>query len=181
MKVHLILALLLSAASGLAACSSEPLVEPSAEATILADAPIQTDSSVYHVRTTEYFHEIVMNLSYANPTGGKVYIPTCHGPHPPALQKRVGEQWVTAYAPVVLLCLGPPVIIEPGETYRYNYRVMAAHRPNTVPRFEVDEIPGTYRLVWHMLGTWTPNGPEAGLGEELPLEQRVSNTFRIEM
>jgi hypothetical protein len=179
MKWFATLILLLSVASGTTGCGAE-ILGLGDEPPVLTGAPIQTDSAVYHVRTTEHFYEIVMDLAYTNPTRGRVYIPTCHTPHPPVLQKWVSEQWVTAYAPVVLLCLGPPVVIEPGDMYRYTYRVMAAHRPNTSPRFEVAEIPGTYRLVWHMLGTWTPNGSEPGLGEELPIGQRVSNTFRIE-
>lgn len=145
----------------------------------LSGAPIQTDSTVYHLRTTENAHELTIRLNYTNPTGSPVYIPTCHTPHPPVLEKWQGDKWVTAYSPVVLLCLGPPVVIGAGEVYAYTYRVSASRRPNTLPRFAVAEIPGTYRLVWHILDTWTPQGSEPGLGRELPLEQRVSNTFRI--
>jgi hypothetical protein len=145
----------------------------------LAGAPIQTDSAIYHLRTTEHAHELTIGLTYTNPTGSPVYIPTCHTPHPPVLEKWEGGEWVTAYAPVVLLCLGPPVVIGAGEVYAYRYEVSATRRPNTIPRFEVAELPGTYRLVWRMLGTWTPDGSEPGLGKELPLEHRVSNTFRI--
>ena len=145
----------------------------------LSDAPIQTDSSIYHFRTTEHEHALTIGLSYTNPTGSSVYIPTCHVPNPPVLEKWENGEWVTAYAPVVWLCLGPPVIIGAGDVYRYTYRVSATRRPNTLPRLAVTQIPGTYRLVWHMLGTWTPHGSEPGLGKELPLEHRVSNTFRI--
>ena len=174
------LGLLLAASAVLAACDSTTVLGFEAGEHGAWSAPIRTDSSVYHLRTTEHSHELVMELEYENPTGGRVYVPTCLSPTPPVLQKRVGTEWVTAYAPVVLLCLGPPVVIERGETYRYTFHVIASRRPNTLPRFEVGEIPGTYRLVWHMLGSWTPDGPEPGLGRELPLEHRVSEPFRIE-
>ena len=142
-------------------------------------APIQTDKAVYQMRTTAQAHELTMHLTYTNPTASPVYIPTCHQPGPPVLQKWVDGTWVTAYAPVVLRCLGPPVIIEPGDTYRYTYRVYATRAPNSGPRLQVAEVPGQYRLIWHILGTWTPNGPEPGLGQLLPEEQRISNTFTI--
>ena len=145
-----------------------------------AGAPIRTDSSVYHVRTTPTGHELTIGVRFTNVTGGTAYIPTCHTPHPPVLEKLEGDRWVTAYSPVVLMCLGPPVVIPAGSSYDYTYRVLASTRPNTYPRFEVAEIRGTYRLVWHILGSWNPDGPEPGLGTPLPLEQRVSNTFRIE-
>lgn len=141
--------------------------------------PIRTDSAVYHVRTTEYFHDLTIEATYTNLTGKTVYIPGCHSPDPPVLEKWQEDKWVTAYAPVVLLCLGSPVIIGAGDVYAYTYRISAARTPNTSPRFEVAELPGTYRLVWRILSTWTPHGPEPGLGKELPLEQRISNTFEI--
>lgn len=142
-------------------------------------APIQTDRSVYEMRTTQYAHELTIDLAYTNPTPEPAYIPTCREPGPPILQKWVDGKWVTAYSPVVLRCLGPPVVIDAGETYSYTYRVFASRSPNSFPRLQVTEIPGQYRLVWHILGTWTPNGPEPGLGQVLPEEQRVSNTFMI--
>ena len=177
MKGLATLVLVLTVAAG---CGVGRILGFEDEPPALTGAPIQTDSVVYHVRTTASSYEMVMDLRYTNPTRGRVYISTCHTPHPPVLEKWEGGEWVTAYAPVVLLCLGPPVVIERGERYRYTYRIMAARRPNAAPRWSVAEIPGTYRLEWHLLGTWTPDGSEPGLGKLLPIEQRISNTFRIE-
>lgn len=172
------LAVLLSAL--LSSCGAlDTLGLKSDRAPALAGAPIQTDSAVYHVRTSEYAYELTIGLTYRNTSGGTAYISTCKAPVPPVLEKWEDGKWVTAFAPVVLMCLGPPVVIEAGEAYAYTYRVLASHQPNTYPQFEVAEIPGRYRLVWHILGTWTPDGPEAGLGKELPLEYRISNSFRI--
>jgi hypothetical protein len=145
----------------------------------LGGAPIRTDSAVYHVRTTAYAYELTIGLTYTNPSGETAYISTCKAPDPPVLEKWEDGKWVTAFAPVVLMCLGPPVVIGAGERYAYTYHVLASHRPDTYPQFEVAEIPGTYRLVWRILGTWTPDGGQPGPGEELPLESRISNSFRI--
>jgi hypothetical protein len=144
--------------------------------------PLRTDSSVYHVRTASHGYELTIGVSYTNPTRGNVYIPTCHTPHPPVLQKLENGSWVTAYVPVVLMCLGPPVIIGSGRTYEFTYRIWAGfHGTNNYPQFEVREIPGTYRLVWQMLRTWTPNGPNPGLGEPLPVELSTSDPFELRM
>ena len=34
-------------------------------------------------------------------------------------------------------------------------------------------------LVWEIYQTWQPDGNKPGLGTLLPLEQRISNTFRL--
>lgn len=174
------LATLSAAALVLAACGSADLLGVSGDPLLSGgDAPIRTDSSVYHLRTTPEAHELTIGVRFVNPTSAPAYIPTCQGTNPPTLERWDGEKWVTAFSPVVLLCLGPPVVIGAGESYDYTFRVLASRRPNTYPRFEVAEIPGTYRLVWGILGSWRPDGPEPGIGDPLPLAQRVSNTFTI--
>ena len=183
MKLSTLSILALATLSSLSGCQALNVLgsedQSRNDSPIVTGAPIQTDKSVYEMRTTTQAHELTIHLAYTNPTAGPVYIPTCREPGPPVLQKWVDGKWVTAYSPVVLLCLGPPVVIAAGETYRYTYRVFASRSPNSIPRFEVAKIPGEYRLVWHILGTWTPNGPEPGLGKLLPEEERISNTFQI--
>ena len=58
-----------------------------------------------------------------------------------------------------------------GKTHRSTFTIRVFHRPNMYPQFEVEEIAGTYRLVWSL---W-----HAGATEALPLEQRISNTFEV--
>ena len=153
---------------------------PTSAGQAAAGAPIKTDRTEYTLRFGAELAEMSIGVSYTNRTGSRVYLPTCHGANPPWLEKRVGSEWVAAYRPAVLACLGPPVVIQPGDTYDYTLKVVAGRRgTNRYPQFEVAEIPGTYRLVWGLLATWDPDGPEPGLGRLLPLEQRVSNEFTI--
>lgn len=146
-----------------------------------AAAPIQTDRAAYPVdRRPGGVVDITVVVRYQNATRGPVYLPTCRSVHPPVLEKRIGSAWVTAYSPVVPLCLGPPVVVQPGQAYAYTYHVVAfPHGGNTYPQFEVDKVPGTYRAVWAVYATWTPSGSEPGLGQLLPLAGRVSNTFEF--
>jgi hypothetical protein len=139
-------------------------------AALQGEPAVRTDSTSYHLLTTDAWHEVTIGVSYTNRTSVEVRIPTCVVPHPPLLEKLGPNGWFVAYSPVVLACLGPPVVIAPGEEYRLTYRVMAGRFPNQAPRFQVDEIPGTYRLDWQVLGT------RSGM---LPESQRTSNTFEI--
>jgi hypothetical protein len=132
---------------------------------------IQTDSSMYHVRSTGGY-QATIGLTYTNRTGARVYIAACHSPHPPLLEKWEDGEWVTAYHPPVPACLTPPVGIEPRQSYTYTYRIIAGlPYDDAYPKFRVSEIPGSYRLRWLLRG---PNAP-------LPLDQTISNTFELRL
>jgi hypothetical protein len=149
----------------MAACGTDPL------GSSRVDGGVETDSTSYHVLTTDSWHEVTIGVSFRNPTFNEVLIPTCHAPHPPVLEKLGQNGWVTAYSPTVLDCLGPPVRIAPGEAYSMTYRVIGARLPNSAPRFDVDEIAGTYRLNWHALRTKS--------GSRLPSAYRTSSPFQL--
>lgn len=136
----------------------------------LTPSSLETDSTMYHVRTTEAAHEVTIGATFRNSSTVEVLIPTCHDPHPPELEKLDPDGWVSAYSPAVLLCLGSPERIPPGRTYRIDYRVSGSRLPNSGPRLEVDSIPGTYRLNWHALHT------KSG---QLPATHRISNPFQL--
>jgi hypothetical protein len=141
---------------------------------------IRTERTEYTVSRTGSSLVATIELTLTNGTEGRAYLATCHGVHPPYLQKRVGDRWVTAYAAAVSLCLGPPEVVEPGETYPYTFRVSAAPRGSSShPQFEVDEVPGTYRLAWAIYRTWEPDGDGPGLGALFPREATVSNEFTL--
>jgi hypothetical protein len=148
----------------LAACGIDPL--GSSE----VDGGVETDSTSYHVHTTDSGHQVTIGVSFRNPTFNEVHIPTCHAPHPPVVQKLGRNGWVTVYSPLVLLCSGPPVRIAPGEAYSMTYHVSASRLPNSFPRFAVDEIAGTYRLNWRALHTRSGR---------LPLAYRTSSPFQL--
>lgn len=178
----LLLAATLASAAG---CARPDLLGPGdqaqGQAPTTSGAPLQTDRASYRLDTTSRGHQLDIDFTFTNPTGRRVYVPTCRTPHPPGLEKWQNGAWVRAYSPVVLECLGPPLVIEPGAAYAGTLSIHAGRAgTRQYPQFQVESIPGTYRLVWNVLGNWAPDGPEPGLGTPLPLEQRVSNNFRIE-
>ena len=177
--------------SALAACGGRSAMGPGdgSGSDVSGSAPIQTDRASYTARRQtmhlvdgtryENYLELTIGLRYTNPTDEPIYLVTCLDVNPPVLEKKEGAEWVTAFAPIVPECLGPPVVIGRGESYEYIYRIEAFLPGSRVmPQFQT-EVPGTYRLVWTAYRTWLANSVEAGLGRELPLEQRVSNEFSI--
>lgn len=143
--------------------------------------PIETDRTVYAVDDSAGLARLTIQMTYHNTTGKDVYLPTCRGPQPPRLQKEVDGSWVVAFAPNVLGCEAAPITVRAGDSYNYTFRILAGMPgTNYAPRFAVSEIPGTYRILWEIFsGTaGNPSRPST-TRDPLPIEQQVSNTFRL--
>jgi hypothetical protein len=139
--------------------------------------PIQTEKEAYVVSRIGHGLEVSIKVIYTNRTGRTVYLPTCIVVHPPLLEKRVDGKWALAYAAIVPLCIGPPVQIKSATTYSYIFNMHARLPTDEAPRFLPETVDGTYRLVWEIYETWTPD--KYPLGKLLSLEQRVSNEFKL--
>src|SRR5688572_6821059 len=147
-----------------------PALAPEGQAGTLA-----TDSEQYTVRFVDGMYRATIGYLYTNRSGDAVSATHCHTPPPPTLEKRVGEEWVRAYSPVMLMCLTIPHFrIAAGATYRGTLHVAAAPRGrNMAPALEVESIPGTYRLRW---GLRAGDDPEA---RDAPMVEAISNEFRL--
>jgi len=158
-------------------------MENSVNEPLLRDStpPFQTDQLGYILVSTLDGLEGEIPYVFTNPTQSPVYIVNCNGFTSLALEKRVGEQWVKAWEPVMEACLSEPIVVQPEQEYRAVIYVFAAHPANDIdPKFLVDSVPGVYRLVWHsILQNYDPD--TYPFGEALPLEQRISNHFRLDV
>jgi hypothetical protein len=143
--------------------------------------PIQTDRTVYAVNDSAGLASLTIRMTYQNATGKDVYLPTCRGPQPPRLQKQVGDAWVVAFAPNVLACEGAPITVRSGDSYAYTFRIMAGMPgSNFAPRWAVSEIPGTYRVLWEIFSaTSGDRSRPVTTRDPLPVDQEISNTFRL--
>lgn len=146
----------------------------------VAEPAIRTDQSEYRLRQTALGLETQILFTFRNRTGGAVYVPNCRGDAPPVLEKLVDGEWVRAWAPVILLCLSPPIVIQAGARHADTLRVLGCHpQNNCAPKFEVAEVEGTYRLLWpHVLTSYDDR--RHPFGDPLPVGERISNTFVLE-
>lgn len=86
---------------------------------------------------------------------------------------------MSAWSPVLLECLSPPIEIAPGASLNDEVDISAGKRgSNMYPQFMVDDIEGVYRLViGSAYWSYDHNGPP--WGEPVPVPDRVSNSFEI--
>jgi hypothetical protein len=161
--------------------------EPAEETPVGNAAPsptstlITTDRQSYRPRRTPEALELDIVTTFTNRTSDTVRLHPCGSSSQPAfsLEKWVGGGWQPAWGQAcpAILMLDPPKVA-PGESRTDTAKVRAMLASNAMPRFEVDPIAGSYRVVYaQAYRSWRPN---EGPGELLPLELRVSNTFQIE-
>ncbi len=120
--------------------------------------------------------------SFTNRTGSKVYLPNCNGGIHLRLEMEgmIGE-WVHVWGPVLLACQGPPIVIEPGEVYRRTLGVIGCLDGNCGPRLVLPPTAATpVRILWEgALSSYDED--ERPYGEQIPLEERVSNRFTLQV
>lgn len=144
-----------------------------------ADGSLRTDRESYVLTRNHDLLETTINVTFENRTGHAVSLATCHGAFPPVIEKSVEGKWVTAFAPISMMCAGPPVVIANGETYEYPFQVVAgAPGSNIGPQFTELPIAGTYRLDWGIMDSANPYSPGS---KAIPEAARTSNTFTISL
>lgn len=132
---------------------------------------LRTEGLEFQLIHTSGRIEVSIPYSYTNRTGSKVLLANCHGDVSPSLEMKRGEDWVTAWTPIHLLCLSPPIQIKQGAEYRDTLLVYAhPFGSNVHPQFDFEDIEGIYRLRWN-----TPYWEKNSKTQSLPLEFRISN------
>lgn len=161
---------------GTTACAPASTTERD-DAAMLEGPPIRTDEPRYRFEREDDGRELDVEFTYLNRTGRTVHVARC-GTEGILfrLEKRVGEAWVTAYEPICPMILVPPFTVAPGEALEGEIVIVLS--PGAEPQLQVDEVPGTYRLVLSVHGDWRPEPGE--LGDPLPLAERESEAFEIE-
>jgi hypothetical protein len=142
-------------------------------------AVFRTDSAAYTLVSTPMGLEARVAYVFTNPTDGPAHFVNCRGQTGLRLEKAVGGGWVRAWSPALLACLSPPIVVGPGERYEGVVHVLAPDPAgNVYPKFEVDEVPGTYRIVWEQV-LRSYDDRQHPFGEPLPLPLRISNPFEL--
>src|SRR5688572_8228442 len=122
---------------------------------------VTTDRESYRVRRTADAIEVDIVTTFTNRTGETLRLHPCGSTSQPAfsLEKWVAGAWKPAWSqpcPAILM-LDPPHVA-PGASRTDTARVRAMLGPNAMPRFEVDPVAGSYRIVYaQVYRGWRPN------------------------
>ncbi|MFP3947764.1 MAG: hypothetical protein ACLFWG_03465 [Longimicrobiales bacterium] len=141
------------------------------------------------IRTEEQGYELELQgdewlsteipYTFENRTGRTVHIPNCQGGISLRLDRLEGLDWESTWIPNLLLCISPPIVVDPGESFFDTLHVSGGlPGTRTGPRWDREDPSGIYRIVW--MGAFAgPGDPSGSLGPQLPLEHRVSNPFAL--
>ena len=144
-------------------------------------APLfQTDSLTYKLVAGSHGYEAEIEARFTNRTAGRVYFVNCNDATGLSLEKLINGAWVGVWSPALPMCLSQPITVPAGGTYDSRISVFGGYPgSNAWPQFSVTDLAGTYRLVWHhALRSYQDRLP---FGVPLPLEQRASNRFTLQV
>ncbi len=136
--------------------------------------PVVTDRARYSLSETKQGEAIRIVSTYRNRTGGTVYLMPC-GYRPPRwrLEKQVDGTWVEAYAHAcTAVGVERSFPVAPGESRTDTLRVYAGLGTRV---FQLEPIPGTYRVVYRIYEAW----PITANSRALPEEESTSHSFAI--
>lgn len=143
-------------------------------------APIRTDRGSYTLHATSGpILRAEIPYTYHNTTGKTVYLVNCREAVEASLEKRVDGQWVTAWQGVYAGCLG---VIEVAAGAVHADTMIVVDYQGGAPRFTVDPIGGTYRIVLSPTSTvhnFDDSYRSGSWGDPLPLADRISNEFAL--
>lgn len=143
-------------------------------------APVRTDRSAYVLTNGPMGLEATIVTTLRAPADRTLHLVNCNGATGASLQRKVGEEWVFAWAAAMNACLSPAIVLPPGgehtaQIYLHEHSGGVSYPPGA----RMLES-GIYRVVW--TGVLLSFDPDArGFGPELPLEQRASAPVTIEV
>ncbi len=133
-------------------------------------APIQTSGSAYTLVDNGLGdYEQTIPWTFTNTSPSVIFVYQCFG----RLEKQQGSAWVVAYR-VICPQSATSNPVPAGGSFTGRLDVIACRVPNCLPRFEVDPIPGVYRLVVGLFSSVTAQGAPI-VKDSLAVELRRSN------
>ena len=169
---------LLAAVAAAGACSSSE-APPDAggsppESVGEAGPGFRTSRLHYDARRVGDGIEIHIPYVYRTATGDSVYFTNCNEIIVPSLEKQIGDTWSSVWTGASPACRSLPVVVPPGGERMDTIQVLSS--PDMYPELKVDDLNGTYRLVWHGV---SHHGDVPPLATPLPQEERTSNEFTV--
>lgn len=145
------------------------------------DPPVnamRTARTDYSLHETMHGYESTIAYAFTNDFIDTVYVVNCNGDVSPALQRRTPSgEWEDWWIPPTLACLSPPLRIARGSSYSDSLRVVITpHDSAYFQHLRSSAMPDTFRLIWHQ-ALVSYEDTHSSFGDQLPIEQRVSNPF----
>lgn len=141
---------------------------------------LRTDSDSYVLQSDAFGLGVDIPYAFENRTGGAVYLVNCNGAFAYRLERWEDGGWSFAWGPVLPECLSPPIVIAHGTSFADTARVWGGFPSgNVYPRWDTSNPTGLYRIVW--IDALTSFQDHLPFGEQIPLEYRVSNVFRLDV
>ncbi|HET7711193.1 MAG TPA: hypothetical protein VFL80_04630 [Thermoanaerobaculia bacterium] len=161
---------------GLISCAAPEVRTPDE-----ARAPIVTDKTRYRFEHDVCGPETTIISTFHAPRDRKVYVLHCNQAISTGLQRLVDGKWVNSWGAERDACLSAPIVLSPGEAESEPITLRRGAGATLYPPGDRVRLlePGTYRVVWYGVLLSVEDNLRT-LGEELPLEQRVSAPFAID-
>lgn len=145
-------------------------------------SPVQTDSTVYHLRPVRGAYHATAVATYVNRTGAKVYYARCGvGSHdgPMFGYRRTGPDSARAlFTDSAWGCVGgvPTGEIAPGDSVTVHVRLGALHQPNMTPPLRREDIVGQMRVTLELCARFARDSDDCDL---VAASARQSNAFDV--
>ena len=141
-------------------------------------APVQTSQLSYRLSDNNIGdYELRVPWTMTNAAPVPIYNERCGS----RLEKWVADAWVLAYSAPCPLAAPPIDTIPPGAQFSNEFLIYACYEQNCAPSFQIEPIPGRYRLVIglyynavYLSGVVRPQDP-------LPTVARRSNAFWLDL
>ena len=142
---------------------------------------IHTDASTYIITKQEGLLEVGIPFTFENRLPENIYLQRCSTVVlPPILERKVGDEWRTAWSAPHYCASDRPFVLAPGALYVDTVRIYAhPFGDEREPQFQSSDVTGIHRLQWsRALTSYDSKGKPAG--EQLPLRHRISNEFQLQ-
>jgi hypothetical protein len=146
-------------------------------------APIRTNSTVYHLSHQYALFTVRMRTYYTNDHDTPVYLHRACGygdqPYKVLVRADGSERPIDLGRGVCITQpLRLPIEVAPGATFIDEFELSSTESPNAVPPITMDMRTGVFRLEYFIQRTnrvdgWWPV-------DLIPLDQRISNVFRVD-
>lgn len=120
--MRLTFALLLASASTLGAAANR-----SVASTFAPQPAFRTDAPAYTLHAGQDAYDVMIGVTFTNPTADTVYFPQCKLP-PFELRKRVPGGWAGAWQPSAYFsCKGQPIVVAPRARWHTRVHIHALY------------------------------------------------------